>query len=137
VRALVAPRLQRLSEEHIVKIIFDPRSAESLDSVQSMMILSLWSPISGSAERRDGRLLIASAISMATSLRLQEASARVMELQEALTRGDRPVDNEELEQLMKNARLVSRCHSATLSFFDEYAVELSFKCRIIVGCFLC
>ncbi|KAJ7591491.1 hypothetical protein C8J56DRAFT_935703 [Mycena floridula] len=102
-RSLVAPRLQKLTESTVVKMIFDPRSAESLDSIQSLLILSLWSPICGSTESgiRDGRLLIASAISMALNLRINESAGKLISVREAKS----SMDEVEMTALSSKARL--------------------------------
>ncbi|KAK6974954.1 hypothetical protein R3P38DRAFT_3128742 [Favolaschia claudopus] len=72
-RSAVAPRLQKLTEDVFLREIFNPQP--SLESIQALLILSVWSPICGTgAETRDGRLLIASAVSMAMNLHLQDES---------------------------------------------------------------
>ncbi|KAJ7164867.1 hypothetical protein C8R46DRAFT_1097479 [Mycena filopes] len=82
VRATIAPRLQKLTEDVFMKEIFNPQP--SLDSIHALLILSIWAPICGTgAEARDGRLLIASAVSMAMNLRLQDESKRAFSLRAA------------------------------------------------------
>lgn len=65
-------------EDTIIKMIFNPRSAEPLECIQSLLILSLWHPASGGTGVGDGRLLITSAVTIAMTSRLNEASAKVM-----------------------------------------------------------
>ncbi|KAJ7792440.1 hypothetical protein B0H14DRAFT_2931001 [Mycena olivaceomarginata] len=49
----------------------------SPESIRALLILSVWTPICGTGvEARDGRLLIASAVSMAMNLHLQDESKR-------------------------------------------------------------
>ncbi|KAJ7028676.1 hypothetical protein C8F04DRAFT_1289686, partial [Mycena alexandri] len=84
VRAAIAPKLQKLTEDVFLREIFNPQP--SLDSIRALLILSVWAPICGTgAEVRDGRLLIASAVSMAMNLRLQEESKRAFTLRAAKT----------------------------------------------------
>ncbi|KAJ6590954.1 hypothetical protein DFH09DRAFT_1138182 [Mycena vulgaris] len=78
-RSAVAPRLQKLTEDVFLREIFNPQP--SLDSIKALLILSVWAPICGTgAEARDGRLLIASAVSMAMNLHLQSESKRAIGL---------------------------------------------------------
>jgi len=84
VRATIAPRLHKLTEEVFLREIFNPQPP--LESIKALLILSVWTPICGTgAEARDGRLLIASAVSMAMNLHLQSESRRVIDL-----RADKP-----------------------------------------------
>ncbi|KAJ7355870.1 hypothetical protein DFH08DRAFT_738004 [Mycena albidolilacea] len=74
-RSSVAPRLQKLTEEVFLREIFNPQP--SPESIRALLILSVWTPICGTGvEARDGRLLIASAVSMAMNLHLQDESKR-------------------------------------------------------------
>ncbi|KAK7019506.1 hypothetical protein R3P38DRAFT_1247236 [Favolaschia claudopus] len=78
-RSSITPQLQKLTEEVFLREIFNPQP--TLDSVRALLILSVWTPICGTGgEARDGRLLIASAVSMAMNLQLQDASKRVVGL---------------------------------------------------------
>jgi hypothetical protein len=76
----VAPRLQKLTENMITNVIFNPKASESIETIQALLILAVWpgSYIKGGA--RDGKLLITTAISMALDLKLQEASVKAIEL---------------------------------------------------------
>ncbi|KAJ7151394.1 hypothetical protein C8R43DRAFT_1127673 [Mycena crocata] len=79
VRSSIAPRLQKLTEDVFMREIFNPQP--SLESIRALLILSVWAPICGTgAEARDGRLLIASAVSMAMNLSLQGESKRAIGL---------------------------------------------------------
>ncbi|KAJ6501934.1 hypothetical protein C8R45DRAFT_974877 [Mycena sanguinolenta] len=76
IRSTIAPRLQKLTEEVFLREVFNPQP--SLESIRALLILSVWTPICGTgSEARDGRLLIASAVSMAMNLHLQDESKRV------------------------------------------------------------
>ncbi|KAF7337872.1 hypothetical protein MVEN_02010200 [Mycena venus] len=84
-RSAIAPRLQKLTEEVFLREIFNPQP--SLESIRALLILSVWTPICGTgAEARDGRLLIASAVSMAMNLHLQDESRHATGLQAAMDR---------------------------------------------------
>ncbi|KAJ6588290.1 hypothetical protein B0H19DRAFT_1098634 [Mycena capillaripes] len=75
-RPTIAPRLQKLTEDAFLREIFNPQP--SLESIRALLILSVWTPICGTgAEARDGRLLIASAVSMAMNLHLQNETTRL------------------------------------------------------------
>jgi hypothetical protein len=70
------------------------------------LILSIWAPICGTgAEARDGRLLIASAVSMAMNLHLQSESKRVFSLR-AEKNGLSPDKQAELNESTRRWRLV-------------------------------
>ncbi|KAK7042459.1 hypothetical protein R3P38DRAFT_2890610 [Favolaschia claudopus] len=106
--ALVQMQLQKLTEDSIAKMIFNPRPSESVEAIQALLIMSLWSSLGGppETEGRDGRLLIASAVSMAMNLRLNLSSLKASELKKHY--GGRPMsaeDAEALEQMVENARL--------------------------------
>lgn len=118
VRSVVAGRLQKLTEETVIKMIFNARFAESLESIQALLILALWAPICGSREIGigDGRLLVASAVSMAMNLRLNEASARVMALRTAHERDVSSVNEMELSEITHTALLVSELTKLQILF---------------------
>lgn len=113
-RSLVAERLQQLTEDRISKLLFNSKAYQSLEAIQCLLILSLWAPISGNSEssKRDGRSLIAAAVSMAMNMKLDMASGR---LEAASPKGESPrVDGETIE-LGIRARLV--CHVASIRSF--------------------
>lgn len=123
-RATVAPRLQKLTESTIIKMIFNPSSAESLESIQSLLILSLWSPVYGSADSgiRDGRVLVASAVSMAMNLRINEASSKVTKRDPS--RQSSYIPNSTDVENMNKARLVSLALCFVLQSFFAYLIPL-------------
>ena len=94
-RSLLSARLQKLTENTVAKL------AQSLEAVQTLIILALWCP-PGSTEHGtwDAQVLIASAVSIALDLCLNEASAKVLELR---SKGS---PESELDDLIKKARLV-------------------------------
>ncbi|KAJ7130302.1 hypothetical protein C8R44DRAFT_775290 [Mycena epipterygia] len=102
-RSAIAPRLQKLTEDVFVREVFNPQP--SLDSIKALLILSVWAPICGTgAEARDGRLLIASAVSMAMNLHLQKESNRAIGLH-AEKDGLTPDKQAELDESIKRWRL--------------------------------
>ncbi|KAJ7507192.1 hypothetical protein B0H11DRAFT_1970649 [Mycena galericulata] len=105
--AVVKMQLQKLAEDLIAKMIFNPRPSESVEAIEALLILSLWAPLGGPPEKegRDGRLLIASAVSMAMNLRLNQASSKALALRK-LNGGRLSLeDTEALEETLENARL--------------------------------
>jgi hypothetical protein len=107
-RTRVSARLQKLTEDTVIKIIFNSRAAETLESIQTLLILSLWSPVyRGGSGIRDGRLLIASAVSMALNLRLSEASRKASEMRSTRLRADgRPASAQDIADITGRARVV-------------------------------
>ncbi|KAG7444815.1 uncharacterized protein BT62DRAFT_970758 [Guyanagaster necrorhizus] len=103
-RSLVAPRLQKLTEDTIARVAFNPQEFESEETIQGLIILSLWMPICGSAKGggSDGRMLIGMAVTMAMNLRLNEAVATANSLRNEL-QGE--CDREVLEKALNSARL--------------------------------
>jgi hypothetical protein len=96
VRSAIAPRLQKLTEDAFLREIFNVQP--SLESIRALLILSMWTPICGTgAEARDGRLLIASAVSMAMNLDLQNESRRA-----AALRGQKGLSPEKLAELQES-----------------------------------
>ncbi|KAK0193450.1 hypothetical protein F5146DRAFT_1030703 [Armillaria mellea] len=102
-RSIVAPWLQNLTEDTIARIVFNPEKFESEETIQGLVVLSLWMPICGSATGGgDGRMLIGMAVTMAMNLRLSEAIATVTSLRDRLP-GD--FDQAVLEKALNRARL--------------------------------
>ncbi|KAK0206972.1 hypothetical protein DFS33DRAFT_1422409 [Desarmillaria ectypa] len=101
-RALVAPRLQRLAEDTIARMIFNPELFESQETIKGLIILSLWTPICGPSKGggRDGRMLISMAVSMALNLGLSEASATAISIRDQV-----PCDQATLDEATNKARL--------------------------------
>ncbi|KAJ7481456.1 hypothetical protein FB451DRAFT_129101 [Mycena latifolia] len=103
VRSVIAPRLHKLTEEVFFREVFNPQP--SLESIKALLILSVWTPLCGTgAEARDGRLLIASAVSMAMNLHLQNESKRATGLQ-AEEGGLGPDKQAELDECTQRWRL--------------------------------
>jgi hypothetical protein len=136
-RAAVVPRLQKLTGEVLYRHLFNP--IPSPKSIQAIIILSLWSPIGGGAQAsiRDGRLLIASGVSMAMNLRLSQAVEYVFGLRSDMknNQGVSGTITSDLEDAMEKARLVrptvylSSIQSNPIQLFT---VALPHECRINV-----
>ncbi|SJK99698.1 uncharacterized protein ARMOST_03009 [Armillaria ostoyae] len=105
-RSLVAPQLQKLTEDTIARVVFNPEKFESEETIQGLIVLSLWMPVCGSATGGggDGRMLIGMGVTMAMNLRLSEAIATVMSLRDRLP-GDS--DQAGLEKALNRARLIA------------------------------
>ncbi|KAJ7481516.1 hypothetical protein FB451DRAFT_1443777 [Mycena latifolia] len=103
----IKAQLQRLTEDSIARMIFNPRPSESVEAIQALLILSLWAPFGGPPEDsgRDGRLLIASAVSMAMNLRLNQAAGKAAALRKKNDGRLSVEDTEMLEATLENARL--------------------------------
>lgn len=102
----MAPRLQALTADSVAKMIFQSRRSETLESIQCLLILSLWAPVCGTEEDfRDGRLLIASAVSMAHNTRLNEACQLVTKLRDKRAKGE-DVAEHEIADAVNKTRLV-------------------------------
>ncbi|KAK7053056.1 hypothetical protein VNI00_004377 [Paramarasmius palmivorus] len=100
-RDAISPNLQLASDEAISKLIFRPRSSGSLETIQALLIIAFWAPISGSTEEtRDGHLLLASSISMALNLRLNECPDKLLE-----ARRTSSLDGKALDDLTNKAKL--------------------------------
>ncbi len=77
IRVRVFPALRRLTEEAIMKHIFNPTPSPAI--IQAFALLALWSPFdtpspSSSSETHDSRLIAAAAINMCSSLRFDQAA---------------------------------------------------------------
>ncbi|KAJ7269866.1 hypothetical protein C8J57DRAFT_322748 [Mycena rebaudengoi] len=103
----VQMQLQKLADDSISKLILNPRPSESIETIQALLILSLWAPLGGTPEGevRDGRLLIASAVGMAMNIRLNLASLKAEQLRKQCEGQLSPQDADKLEELLENARL--------------------------------
>jgi hypothetical protein len=97
-RPHISPRLQKLADEKISKLILNPQTATPLEAIQSLLILALYAPLSSGM--RDGRVLIASAAKIAVNLQLNEASTKLIQ-SKAMGATD-----EQLAELVNQARLV-------------------------------
>ncbi|KAL0580498.1 hypothetical protein V5O48_001485 [Marasmius crinis-equi] len=112
-RSLVAHRLQTLTQDSSARLIFQSRRSESLEAIQCLLILSLWSPVS-SEDFADGRLLIATAISMAMNIRLNEAPQRTLALLNSQLAGETVVEAHLLDSMDKTRLWISLSNAESL-----------------------
>jgi hypothetical protein len=107
-QSILTPRLLQVTEDAIFRRIFDP--APSTESIHALLVLALWSPILDVPQSnvRDGRLLVASAVSMAMNLRLSQASTYAIGLREREMKKKMlsPSESRDLTGAMEKARLV-------------------------------
>jgi hypothetical protein len=101
--AAAQPRLQRLAEHALLLRTFDPTAHASLDSIQALLILAMWSPAVGplAAEVADGTLIAAGAVRMAMALRIDQASERAVTLRAKAQKAGFLSEEEREEYLVK------------------------------------
>ncbi|KIK69692.1 hypothetical protein GYMLUDRAFT_518684 [Collybiopsis luxurians FD-317 M1] len=93
VLSLVSDRLLRVTEHAISQIILYPSPAYVLESIQMLIMVALWAPISTAHSNqpedggRDPHLLLSSAISLATRVRLNDAPERYSMLRKSREQG--------------------------------------------------
>jgi len=85
IRVSVFPTLRKLTEEAIMKHIFNPTPSPAI--IQAFALLALWSPFDpssplSSSETHDSRLIAAAAINMCSSLRFDQAATDEQVLKE-------------------------------------------------------
>jgi hypothetical protein len=104
IRSIVTPQLYRLADEVIFRQSFNP--LPSTDAIHAILILSLWEPVGDTTpkEPRDGRLIAATAVSMAMNLRLSEAMLYAQTLRNQKKLNEPP--SAELVEALDKARLV-------------------------------
>jgi hypothetical protein len=98
IRVSVFPTLRRLTEEAIVKHIFNPTPSPAI--IQAFALLALWSPFdtpspSSSSETHDSRLIAAAAITMCSSLRFDQVANDELALKERRKFGQELTSQEE------------------------------------------
>ncbi|KAF9048191.1 hypothetical protein BDZ89DRAFT_754424 [Hymenopellis radicata] len=86
-----SPRLVKLTEEKVARMVFNPLMFESIETIQALIILSLW--------QGDGKVLISMAVSIAVNMQLNESSKHVARLKAEGQLGP------ELDEHMDRARL--------------------------------
>ena len=103
-RAVIAPRLQKLTEKIELELFNLPPSTEQ---IEALLIMSLWVPICDSVAKKghDPRKFISTAINIGVTLGLPQASALEKSLAKRYPHS-RVVDLQ-IEENKFNARLVS------------------------------
>lgn len=134
IRSIVAPQLYRLADEVILQQSFNP--LPSTDAIHAILIISLWEPIGDITpkEPRDGRLIAATAVSMAMNLRLSEAMVYAQTLRNQKKPNEPP--SAELSEALDKARLVRSPRSVSkheLTEFHPIPVVCSQYRRVNVG----
>ena len=107
-RAVITPQLQKLTEERIVKMMLNLKESQSLEAIQSLLIVSLWTPICGyESKLKDVQSLLSTAVGMAMNMRLHEASERAIVMRESFQKEDGSfASKQEIVDGMNRARLV-------------------------------
>ncbi|EPQ56235.1 hypothetical protein GLOTRDRAFT_138026 [Gloeophyllum trabeum ATCC 11539] len=100
-RSNVIPRLNALADSYSFKFAFT--SAQSMETVTALLILSLWTPPPNTADSpgRDSRMIASSAVSAAIQLSLNQAVAHAVQL--SSSRND--VGDSEKELAVNKVRL--------------------------------
>ncbi|KAF5352014.1 hypothetical protein D9758_009426 [Tetrapyrgos nigripes] len=107
----VLPQLQVSSNEIISQVILNPQKADPLESIQSLLISSVWAPITygpSANGMRDGYLLLAAALSLASEIQLEKAPEKLIalrKLQAGTTDGQTTVEDDELKEAEDLTRL--------------------------------
>ncbi|KAG8218913.1 hypothetical protein J3R82DRAFT_4596 [Butyriboletus roseoflavus] len=103
IRSIVTPQLYSLADEVVLRQSFSP--LPSTDAIHAILILSLWEPVGDTTpkEPRDGRLIAATAVSMAMNLRLSEAMVYAQTLRNQKKPNEPP--SAELVEALDKARL--------------------------------
>ncbi|THU81594.1 hypothetical protein K435DRAFT_873152 [Dendrothele bispora CBS 962.96] len=127
VRSVVAPKLEATAEDAVSQILLHPVLSESLESIQSLLILALWAPICGGSgdNRRDGHLLLVSAISMAKNIRLDEAPDRLNALK----------DLKSLGHVFDEVQVVDTANRARLWLSEPFSHECGFAVSSLLAPF--
>ncbi|KAH8824943.1 hypothetical protein DL96DRAFT_1611340 [Flagelloscypha sp. PMI_526] len=73
----IAPQLRTLTDQIVQQIILDPTQFESIETCQALLIVALWTPLTGTgtSHTRDTRVLISTAVTLAMNIRLHHSSA--------------------------------------------------------------
>ncbi|KAJ3740190.1 hypothetical protein DFH05DRAFT_1406158 [Lentinula detonsa] len=129
-RAEVAPRLQFLTAENVARMILQSRRSETLESIQCLLILSLWAPVCGADEDfRDGRLLVASAVTMAHNMRLNEACQVAARLKSKREKGEEVLDHEMFDAMNKTRLWMALTNVESLLCTGSGRNPLSKRCK--------
>ncbi|KAF9030545.1 hypothetical protein BDZ89DRAFT_1064553 [Hymenopellis radicata] len=86
---IVSPRLVHLIGKYISNVVLNPGHYQSLETVQGLAILSMWSPIS-EGRVGDGRALASVAITIGMNLRYHKASSRIKAREPSIVPSLRP-----------------------------------------------
>ncbi|KAJ7592949.1 hypothetical protein C8J56DRAFT_486187 [Mycena floridula] len=99
-RSTILPRLQKLTDSTISRILFNGPSAGSLEAIQALLIVSLWPPIVTESTLPDSQVLLGAAVSMAMNQQISTASTKLLQMQ-----ASNYATAEEISELTNRARL--------------------------------
>ncbi|KAJ7592950.1 hypothetical protein C8J56DRAFT_486269 [Mycena floridula] len=99
-RSTILPRLQKLTDSTISRILFNGPSAGSLEAIQALLIVSLWPPIVTESTLPDSQVLLGAAVSMAMNQQISTASTKLLQMQ-----ASNYATAEEISDLTGRARL--------------------------------
>jgi hypothetical protein len=129
--------LQQLAEHAVLIRTFDAAAHASLEGVQALLILSMWSPAIGPASTsvHDGSLIASGAVRMALVLKLDQVSERAIALRtKAQDQGGFQEGEKKLyDDLMWKARLVSTYLERTRTRADGAVVAGGLQRRVEVS----
>jgi hypothetical protein len=108
--AAVQVQLQKRAEHAVLLKTFNPEQSASVDAIEGMLILSAWSAAVGplDAEVQDGAVIATTAVRMAMTLHLDQASKKVLQLR-SLAReqnGLTAAEKEHYDKALQSTRLV-------------------------------
>jgi hypothetical protein len=133
--------LQQLAEHAVLIRTFDAAAHASLEGVQALLILSMWSPAIGPASTsvHDGSLIASGAVRMALVLKLDQVSERAIALRtKAQDQGGFQEGEKKLyDDLMWKARLVSTYLERTRTRADGAVVAGGLQRRVEVSRNVC
>ncbi|KAJ3716599.1 hypothetical protein C8R42DRAFT_199306 [Lentinula raphanica] len=137
--SLVADRLLHATEHAISQIIVHPPPAYALESIQALILIVSWTPLPSSNEPEQGwsdpHLLLSSAVSLATKIRLNEAPNRYTMLKMMKEQG-LDVDPLHLENAAISARVwLSLTNTESILCIGTHRSPFSHRDRAYLQCF--
>ncbi|KAF9071726.1 hypothetical protein BDP27DRAFT_499018 [Rhodocollybia butyracea] len=141
--SVLADRLLYATEHAISQIILYPPPAYVLESIQALVLISIWAPIpmfnSSPPQEgwRDSHLLLSSAVSLATKIGLDQAPERYSHLRKMREQG-MEVDEKQFKDAANLARLwVSLTNAESLSCIGTSRTSFSHRGSAYLECFSC
>ncbi|KAE9410857.1 hypothetical protein BT96DRAFT_912288 [Gymnopus androsaceus JB14] len=133
-------RLLYATEGAISQIIIHPSPTYVLESIQALLLVTTWSPISVSEANqlqawKDPHLLLSSAISLATKIGLDKAPENYSALKRCKSQGAE-VDEEQLENARDLTRLwISLTNAESLACIGTARTTFSYRGTAYLKCF--
>ncbi|KAJ4490385.1 hypothetical protein J3R30DRAFT_3693991 [Lentinula aciculospora] len=136
---LVADRLLRATEHAIFQVILRPPPTYVLESIQALILIAMWAPFCSSNEPEDGwrdpHLLLSSAVSLATKIKLNEAPERYSTLRKMCEQGLK-VDSVQLRGAADSARLwISLTNAESILCVGTHRAPFSRRDEAYLQCF--